>query len=236
MLRKATPAIHLQEFDYFAPGYHYSQTTVRADVQDIPLNDESFEGVIILHVLEHVPNLEKALRELSRVLKGGGFVHHETPCYHDVNSLIESSSLKNGLKPPPQFTGQVQNCTKSRIEDEKPGICRQKDHLFGYTCNYLRESFEKYGFECIHPNITPAIAQRYGLVAQINRFRCVKKWDNSADFTVMDWEELHVKAQEQARLLGFNEKLWDEDLPNPIFSKPFQDLGAEKKAAVIYLG
>jgi ubiquinone/menaquinone biosynthesis C-methylase UbiE len=70
----------LQELDYFAPGYRYSRTTILADVQQIPLQSSSLDGVIILHVLEHISKVAKAARELLRVLQPGGFIEHETPC------------------------------------------------------------------------------------------------------------------------------------------------------------
>jgi len=234
LLRSATPAMHLQEFDYFAQGYRNSPTTVHADVQDIPLSDESFDGIIILHVLEHVPNLDKAISEMSRVIKSGGFIHHETPCYYDLDSLTESP-LKNGLKPPSNFFGEVQDCEKYRKEDRK-GICRQHDHLFGYTCNYLKKAFENHKFDCSYPDITQDIADRYGVVPQINRFRCIKKWNDSLNFKKLYWTQLHEKAQEAAKLLGFDESLWDNDSTVPIFSMPFESLGAEMKSAVNYLG
>lgn len=44
----------------------------RADIQDIPFPDGSFEVVIANHMLYHVPDLERALAEVRRVLKPGG--------------------------------------------------------------------------------------------------------------------------------------------------------------------
>jgi len=42
------------------------------DIQDIPFADESFDVVIANHMLYHVPDLNKALLEVRRVLKTGG--------------------------------------------------------------------------------------------------------------------------------------------------------------------
>ena len=42
------------------------------DIQDIPFPDETFDAVIANHMLYHVPDLCKALSEVSRVLKEGG--------------------------------------------------------------------------------------------------------------------------------------------------------------------
>ena len=43
----------------------------RIDVQAIPFPAEHFDVVLILHVLEHVPNVSRALAELFRVMKPG---------------------------------------------------------------------------------------------------------------------------------------------------------------------
>lgn len=41
-----------------------------ADAENLPFADNSFDTVICLHVLEHLPNFQKGLRELRRVAKG----------------------------------------------------------------------------------------------------------------------------------------------------------------------
>jgi SAM-dependent methyltransferase len=51
------------------------QTTamVKMDVTDIDYPDESFDVIFCSHVLEHVEEDRKALREMQRVLKTGGW-------------------------------------------------------------------------------------------------------------------------------------------------------------------
>lgn len=43
-----------------------------ANVYNLPFNDKSFKAVFSNSVIEHIPDLEKALSEMSRVLKRGG--------------------------------------------------------------------------------------------------------------------------------------------------------------------
>jgi len=49
-----------------------------ADVQELPFEDESFDGAIANHMLYHVPDRERALRELRRVLRPDGLFYSST--------------------------------------------------------------------------------------------------------------------------------------------------------------
>jgi len=50
----------------------------QVDVQDLPFEDESFDIVLANAMLYHVPDLDKALKEISRVLKPGGRLYATT--------------------------------------------------------------------------------------------------------------------------------------------------------------
>ena len=45
---------------------------VEADARELPFESESFDGLIALDLLTHLPNLEDGLRELARVIRPGG--------------------------------------------------------------------------------------------------------------------------------------------------------------------
>ncbi|MFI3302372.1 MAG: methyltransferase domain-containing protein [Rikenellaceae bacterium] len=47
--------------------------TMHFDVQDIPLADEFAEVVICNHIMEHIPDDHKAMSEIHRILKRGGW-------------------------------------------------------------------------------------------------------------------------------------------------------------------
>lgn len=45
---------------------------ITSDITDIPVKAESFDAVMCIEVLEHVPDPAKAIKEIDRVLKKGG--------------------------------------------------------------------------------------------------------------------------------------------------------------------
>lgn len=49
-----------------------SGTVVLGDAEELPFDDDSFDRVSSNGVLHHTPNIEKALREIRRVLRPGG--------------------------------------------------------------------------------------------------------------------------------------------------------------------
>src|SRR5262249_7408651 len=63
-----------------APGIHYVSADLDApeamehfDITDIPHPDGSFDVILCIHVLEHVEDDRKAMRELRRILARDGF-------------------------------------------------------------------------------------------------------------------------------------------------------------------
>lgn len=71
------------------------------DAQDIPFPDGSFDIVIANHMLYHVPDISKALSEITRVLKPGGTLYATTM---GANNMRELDDILKRFDPRLDFT------------------------------------------------------------------------------------------------------------------------------------
>jgi len=55
------------------------EAVVIGDVCHLPFKDSSFDGVLASHVLEHIPDDLRAMKEIFRVLRGEGILIAEAP-------------------------------------------------------------------------------------------------------------------------------------------------------------
>jgi SAM-dependent methyltransferase len=71
----------IERVDYTCSDYDLSMHSamIQLDLQAIDLPDSSLDVVLTPHVLEHVPDTDKALSELFRVMKPGGHVFLQVP-------------------------------------------------------------------------------------------------------------------------------------------------------------
>lgn len=66
---------------------------VRVDITEMQFPDNSFDSIICCHVLEHVPDDRKAMRELYRVLKPGGWAIVQVPISLVLDKTYEDFSI-----------------------------------------------------------------------------------------------------------------------------------------------
>jgi 2-polyprenyl-3-methyl-5-hydroxy-6-metoxy-1,4-benzoquinol methylase len=57
----------------------YSSGRCKADICDLPFEDNQYDVILCNHVLEHIPDDTKAMQELYRVLKPGGMAILQIP-------------------------------------------------------------------------------------------------------------------------------------------------------------
>jgi SAM-dependent methyltransferase len=72
-----------------ALGNGTSAELIQGDAQVLPFADESFDVVVSCETIEHVPDAQKALRELWRVARPGGKLFLTTPNYANFMGLYE---------------------------------------------------------------------------------------------------------------------------------------------------
>lgn len=62
----------LKNLDYTTTDLNSPLADVKADICDLPFEDNSFDFILCNHVLEHIPDDKKAMKELYRILQPGG--------------------------------------------------------------------------------------------------------------------------------------------------------------------
>ncbi len=82
--------------DYMTADLCSKNVMVKMDITDIPFPDCSFDAVLCCHVLEHIPDDRKALKELYRILIPGGWGILQVPLSMLLESTYENSSVKTG--------------------------------------------------------------------------------------------------------------------------------------------
>lgn len=87
--------------DFFSQGYQYSADTVHADVQALKWENEYFDLIICSHVLEHVKDDKKSMRELNRVCRINGRLLVMVPMALDLKVTIEGVGTES-----PEFRKQ----------------------------------------------------------------------------------------------------------------------------------
>ncbi|MBI5354630.1 MAG: class I SAM-dependent methyltransferase [Chloroflexi bacterium] len=121
------------------------------DAQSIPYKDETFDIVIANHMLYHVPDLNKALAEIKRVLKKDGCLIATTGGEshmkeitdwlrrldkdHDFSPFTLSFTLENGAEQLEKFFSKV---TMSRYEDSL--LVTEVGPLMDYLRSAIRSS------------------------------------------------------------------------------------------------
>ncbi len=66
---------------------------VKADILDLPFEDNSFDVIICNHVLEHIVDDRKAMSELYRVMKPGGWGILQVPMKNSLEKTYEDFTI-----------------------------------------------------------------------------------------------------------------------------------------------
>ena len=129
--------------DYISADLDPSRAMLRVDITNIYFKDNTFDVILCSHVLEHIQDDRKAMSELFRIIKPGGWSIIQVPRKRE--KTFEDDSIKSPEERERQF-GQRDHVRrygrdfKNRLEDA--GF---KVRVDGYAKELSRELFEKYG-------------------------------------------------------------------------------------------
>lgn len=102
-------------------------------LEEAALPGESFDAVVMHHVLEHLPDSFATLEEVHRILRPGGIVAVEVPNFGSIDARIDKSIFCQVLDLP--------------------------RHLYFFTPQTLQMTLEKTGFEVL--SCAPSISKKF---------------------------------------------------------------------------
>ncbi|MGD1848210.1 MAG: methyltransferase domain-containing protein [Salibacteraceae bacterium] len=73
------------------------------DLTQLDFQDESLDALICNHVLEHIPDDRRAMREVLRVLKPGGWAILQVPIAQKLDTTIEDPELEDPVEREKRF-------------------------------------------------------------------------------------------------------------------------------------
>jgi SAM-dependent methyltransferase len=142
---------------YVAIDLRAQVADARMDLQSIAFADRSFDAILCSHVLEHVPNDRRALGELFRVLRPGGWAILQSPVDHGLSTTLEVPAI-----------------TSPR---ERERLYGQHDHWRLYGADY-RTRLEAAGFfvevSAYAADLAPERIERSRLNPQELIYRCTR--------------------------------------------------------------
>lgn len=135
---------NLKNLDYTTTDLESPLADIKADICNLPFEDNSYDVILCNHVLEHIPDDTKAMKELYRVLKPNGMAILQIP--QDINrkSTFEDDSITD-RKERAKIFGQYDHVRIYGLDYfEKLRSIGFKVDEVDYTSKFSKEDIEKY--------------------------------------------------------------------------------------------
>lgn len=116
----------MPQLDYVTTDLNSPLADVKADICQLPFEDHSFDMILCNHVLEHIPDDQKAMQELFRVLRPGGLGIFQIP-----QDLSRATTFQDDSITDPK---------------ERASIFGQYDHVRVYGMDYF-DRLSQVGFQ-----------------------------------------------------------------------------------------
>lgn len=138
----------LKNINYITTDLNSPIADVKADICNLPFQDNEFDFIICNHVLEHIPDDTKAMEELYRVLAPNGTAIVQVPYESNRNKTFEDNTI---LDP-----------------RERAKIFGQYDHVRVYGMDYF-EKLASIGFTVAAVDYTATLSEE-----EIDKYRLPK--------------------------------------------------------------
>lgn len=147
----------LPNLQYITSDLTARDVSLNMDITDLLLKDESVDVVLCVHVLEHVRDDRRAMSEILRVLKPGGWAIMQTPVDRSRQHTLEDPAV-----------------TDPR---ERERLFGQHDHVRSYGRDYW-ERLERTGFRVTVDDylrrLGPQVQRRHQLGDDLDVCLCTK--------------------------------------------------------------
>ncbi|GAB4285223.1 MAG: class I SAM-dependent methyltransferase [Marinilabiliales bacterium] len=151
------PFKSLKNIEYTTGDLISPWADVKLDIMDIPFDDNSFDIIMCNHVLEHVDDDIKAMKEFYRVMRPGGWGIFQVPIDYNNEKTIEDPTVTNPR--------------------EREKLFGQSDHVRLYGKDYAAR-LQSAGFNVSEENfineIDPELKQKYALPENEIIYLCKK--------------------------------------------------------------
>ncbi|MDY7006358.1 MAG: methyltransferase domain-containing protein [Cyanobacteriota bacterium] len=148
----------LPNLDYLSTDLEAEWAMEKMDITNIKYVDNTFDVILCNHVLEHIPDDRKAMKELLRVLKPNGWAILQVPLEPNLDKTFEDPSITS--------------------PEDRKRVFGQKDHVRLYGKDY-KNRLEEAEFDVVVDNFVKELNEetvnRYGLRRDHNIYFCSKK-------------------------------------------------------------
>ncbi|HSP83470.1 MAG TPA: methyltransferase domain-containing protein [Gillisia sp.] len=138
----------LKNLDYTTTDLNSPLADVKADICNLPFEDDSYDFILCNHVLEHIPDDTKAMQELYRVLKPGGTAILQIPQDLSRETTFEDNTITS--------------------QKERARIFGQYDHVRVYGRDYFNK-LREIGFRVEEVDYSSTLTPE-----EIDRYRIAK--------------------------------------------------------------
>ncbi len=129
----------LKNWQYTTTDLNSPLADVKADICNLPFEDDQYDIIFCNHVLEHIPDDTKAMQELLRVLKPGGMAILQIPQDLNRDTTFEDDSITDAK--------------------ERAKIFGQYDHVRVYGIDYF-EKLKSIGFKVEEVDYTNILSEK----------------------------------------------------------------------------